>query len=65
MKSRNLPMLSGLLMIGILITAPNLNKSITIEAAEILDNSRIAIAIINQAIIPGDDLAARIIDIAA
>jgi hypothetical protein len=65
MKNKNLSILPRLLLIGILTTAPNLINSITIESAEILDNSPIAIANINQAIIQGDLCAAEITNIAA
>lgn len=64
MTNRNLPLMAGFLMIGILATQ-NLIKSNPIEDANIFDNSLIAITSINDAGIHYDQLEAEITKIAA
>ena len=64
MKSRNLPLLAGLLMIGIMATH-DLIKTNPIEDAKIFDDSLIAITSINAAHIQYDQIEAEITQIAA
>jgi hypothetical protein len=64
MKSRNLPLLAGLLMIGILATH-DLIKNKTIEDAKIFDKSLIAITSIYDAYIQYGQIEAEITQIAA